>query len=51
MTIERLAELSGMSPRGIIYIEHGRRDPGYRTLTAIAQALDVTFTVPLNLPE
>jgi transcriptional regulator with XRE-family HTH domain len=45
MSAEGLAEASGLSVRGLLYIEHGRRNPGYLTLLAIAGALDVSIGV------
>lgn len=47
LSIEALAEAAGLSARGLIYVEHGQRDPGYRTLSAIARALGQALTVPV----
>ncbi|MEV8546661.1 helix-turn-helix transcriptional regulator [Streptomyces sp. NBC_01261] len=41
-TIEELAARSGLSFRGLIYIEHGRRNPSVLTLLDIAEGLGVT---------
>lgn len=40
-SLEELAERSGLSFRGLIYIEHGKRNPSALTLVDIAAALDV----------
>ncbi|MFK0160809.1 helix-turn-helix domain-containing protein [Streptomyces sp. NPDC090493] len=40
-SLEQLAERSGLSFRGLIYIEHGQRNPSVLTLVDIAAALDV----------
>jgi transcriptional regulator with XRE-family HTH domain len=40
-TLEELAERSGLSFRGLIYIEHGQRSPSVLTLLDIAAGLNV----------
>jgi transcriptional regulator with XRE-family HTH domain len=40
-SLEVLAERSGLSFRGLIYIEHGRRNPGVLTILSIASGLEV----------
>ncbi|WP_234467808.1 helix-turn-helix domain-containing protein [Streptomyces sp. MBT62] len=40
-SLEELAERSGLSFRGLIYIEHGQRNPSVLTLVDIAAALDI----------
>ncbi|MEV0555205.1 helix-turn-helix transcriptional regulator [Streptomyces sp. NPDC050597] len=40
-SLEELAERSGLSFRGLIYIEHGRRNPGVLTILSIASGLNV----------
>lgn len=40
-SLEQLAERSGLSFRGLIYIEHGRRNPGVLTILGIASGLNV----------
>ncbi|MGQ4367791.1 helix-turn-helix domain-containing protein [Streptomyces violaceoruber] len=40
-SLELLAERSGLSFRGLIYIEHGQRNPSVLTLLDIAAGLDV----------
>ncbi|MFJ8010797.1 helix-turn-helix domain-containing protein [Streptomyces fagopyri] len=40
-TLERLAERSDLSFRGLIYIEHGRRNPSVLTILDISTALGV----------
>jgi transcriptional regulator with XRE-family HTH domain len=40
-SLEELAERSGLSFRGLIYIEHGRRNPGVLTVLGIASGLNV----------
>ena len=41
LSLEELAHLSDLSFRGLIYIEHGRRNPGVLTLLKIADGLGV----------
>ncbi|WP_405731203.1 helix-turn-helix domain-containing protein [Streptomyces sp. NBC_01537] len=41
-SLEQLAERSGLSFRGLIYIEHGRRNPSVLTLLRIASGLEVS---------
>lgn len=48
LSIEGLAEAAGLSWRGLIYIEHGQRNPSYRTLAAIAGALGHPLTIPVH---
>ncbi|MGW2045894.1 helix-turn-helix domain-containing protein [Streptomyces sp. NPDC001858] len=40
-SLEELAERSGLSFRGLIYIEHGKRNPSALTLVDIPEALGV----------
>lgn len=40
-SLEELAERSGLSFRGLVYIEHGQRSPSVLTLLDIAAGLDV----------
>jgi transcriptional regulator with XRE-family HTH domain len=40
MTLEALAERSGLTPNFIGAIERGERDPSLATMTVLAQALD-----------
>jgi len=40
-SLEQLAERSGLSFRGLIYIEHGQRNASVLTLLRIAAGLDV----------
>lgn len=40
-SLEELAERSGLSFRGLIYIEHGQRNPSVLTLLRISSGLDV----------
>ncbi|MEU9168736.1 helix-turn-helix transcriptional regulator [Streptomyces sp. NPDC048420] len=40
-SLEQLAERSGLSFRGLIYIEHGRRNPGVLTILSITSGLNV----------
>lgn len=44
LSLEALAEASGISRRGLTYLEHGRRDPRYTTLLSVAAGLDVPVT-------
>jgi transcriptional regulator with XRE-family HTH domain len=41
LSLEELAHRSDLSFRGLIYIEHGRRNPGVLTLLKIAEGLGV----------
>nr|WP_286158386.1 helix-turn-helix transcriptional regulator [Streptomyces sp. CB03911] len=41
LSMEELAHRSGMSFRGIAYIEHGRRNPSLLSLLQIASGLEV----------
>ncbi|MFJ4518934.1 helix-turn-helix domain-containing protein [Streptomyces sp. NPDC088770] len=41
LSIEDLAERSGLSFRGVIYIEHGRRNPSLLTILQLAAGLHV----------
>lgn len=42
LTVEALAEASSLSVRGLLYIEHGRRNPSYLTLVAISAGLGLS---------
>ncbi|WP_344410634.1 helix-turn-helix transcriptional regulator [Streptomyces viridochromogenes] len=42
LTLEELADRSGMSFRGLVYIEHGRRNPSLTTLLNLARGLHVS---------
>ncbi|QUW83948.1 helix-turn-helix transcriptional regulator [Streptomyces mirabilis] len=42
LTLEELAERSGMSFRGVLYIEHGQRNPSLTTLLNLARGLKVS---------
>lgn len=44
LTMEKLAELSGIDYRQLSYIELGQTDPGLSTLYAIAKGLNVTLS-------
>ncbi|KUM75880.1 hypothetical protein AQI84_19435 [Streptomyces griseorubiginosus] len=39
LTLEELADRSGMSFRGVVYIEHGRRNPSLTSLIKLARGL------------
>ncbi|MFG2827807.1 helix-turn-helix domain-containing protein [Streptomyces sp. NPDC048434] len=41
MTLEELAAQSGLSFRGVVYIEHGQRNPSLTTLINLARGLHV----------
>ncbi|MFJ8097548.1 helix-turn-helix domain-containing protein [Streptomyces griseofuscus] len=41
LTLEELAERSGMSFRGVVYIEHGNRNPSLTTLLNLARGLQI----------
>ncbi|WP_377266743.1 helix-turn-helix domain-containing protein [Peterkaempfera sp. SMS 1(5)a] len=48
LSIEDLAERSGLSFRGVIYIEHGRRNPSLLTILQLAAGLQVPPTALLE---
>ncbi|MGW7244645.1 helix-turn-helix domain-containing protein [Streptomyces sp. NPDC054804] len=39
LTLQELASRCGMSFRGVVYIEHGRRNPSLTTLLKLARGL------------
>lgn len=41
LSVEELAERSGMSFRGVIYIEHGRRNPSLTSILSLARGLGI----------
>ncbi|MFE7329398.1 helix-turn-helix domain-containing protein [Streptomyces sp. NPDC057565] len=41
LSLEVLAERSGLSFRGLIYIEHGRRNPSLLTVLKLASGLSI----------
>lgn len=41
ITLEELAERSGLSFRGVLYIEHGRRNPSLTTILNLARGLEM----------
>ncbi|MFF2213090.1 helix-turn-helix domain-containing protein [Streptomyces antibioticus] len=41
LTLEELAAHSGLSFRGVVYIEHGQRNPSLTTLINLARGLHV----------
>jgi transcriptional regulator with XRE-family HTH domain len=43
LSVEELAARSGMSFRGVLYIEHGRRNPSLLTLIQLAAGLKTTL--------
>ncbi|QHA04628.1 helix-turn-helix domain-containing protein [Streptomyces broussonetiae] len=49
LTLEELAEVSGMSFRGIVYIEHGRRNPSLTTILALARGLTIAPSLLLRV--
>jgi transcriptional regulator with XRE-family HTH domain len=51
MTLEALAEASGITPNYIGAIEMGRRDPGLSTVLKLARGLRLTPGELLGLPE
>ncbi|WP_081974083.1 helix-turn-helix domain-containing protein [Kitasatospora phosalacinea] len=40
LTLEELASRSGLSFRGVVYIEHGQRNPSLVTLLNLARGLE-----------
>ncbi|WP_437017561.1 helix-turn-helix domain-containing protein [Streptomyces sp. enrichment culture] len=51
LTLEELADRSGMSFRGLVYIEHGRRNPSLTTLLNLARGLHVSPSSLLSIFE
>ncbi|MEV8548618.1 helix-turn-helix transcriptional regulator [Streptomyces glaucescens] len=49
LTLEELADRSGMSFRGLVYIEHGRRNPSLITLLNLARGLHVSPSYLLSI--
>ncbi|MGA5522906.1 helix-turn-helix domain-containing protein [Streptomyces pseudogriseolus] len=41
LTLEELADRSGMSFRGVVYIEHGRRNPSLTTILSLSKGLQI----------
>lgn len=41
ITLEELARRSGLSFRGVVYIEHGKRNPSLITLLNLARGLGI----------
>lgn len=44
ITLEKLAYEMGISKGNLSDIEHGKRDPRYSTLSAIAEGLDIPLS-------
>lgn len=40
ISVEELAQRSGLSFRGVLYIEHGKRNPSLTTVLNLARGLD-----------
>ncbi|MGW9398691.1 helix-turn-helix domain-containing protein [Streptomyces sp. NPDC055642] len=49
LTLEELADRSGMSFRGLVYIEHGRRNPSLATLLNLARGLRISPSSLLSI--
>ncbi|MEU5639228.1 helix-turn-helix domain-containing protein [Streptomyces milbemycinicus] len=49
LTLEELADRSAMSFRGIVYIEHGRRNPSLITILNLAKGLQIAPSVLLSV--
>ncbi|MFJ8003153.1 helix-turn-helix domain-containing protein [Streptomyces fagopyri] len=47
LTLEELASRSGMSFRGVVYVEHGQRNPSLTTLLNLARGLQAEPSVLL----
>ena len=45
---EKLAELCGLSPKGLNNIELGKSEPKFSTVERIVTALDITFDELMN---
>lgn len=50
ITLEKLAYEMGISKGNLSDIEHGKRDPRYTTLRAIAEGLDIPLAQLLRDP-
>ncbi|WP_327118775.1 helix-turn-helix transcriptional regulator [Streptomyces sp. NBC_01341] len=42
LTLEELADRSAMSFRGVVYIEHGRRNPSLTTILSLSRGLQIS---------
>lgn len=51
LSLEALAEAAGLSRRGLVYLEHGQRDPRYTTLLALAAGLSVPVSRLVDVPR
>ncbi|MET7550310.1 helix-turn-helix transcriptional regulator [Streptomyces sp. NPDC005500] len=49
LTLEELAGRSGMSFRGVVYIEHGRRNPSLITILSLARGLGIDPSLLLSV--
>ncbi|MEU6392213.1 helix-turn-helix transcriptional regulator [Streptomyces sp. NPDC046939] len=49
LSLETLAERSGMRFRGVVYIEHGQRNPSLTTLLNLARGLKVQPSALLEI--
>ncbi|MFD9778354.1 helix-turn-helix domain-containing protein [[Kitasatospora] papulosa] len=49
LILEQLAEMSGLSFRGIVYIERGRRNPSLTTILALARGLQLPPSLLLGV--
>lgn len=45
ISIRRLAELTGISPTHIVYIEQGKRVPSFEIVMKICEALSVSIEI------
>ena len=50
LSLEELAERAGLSFRGLVYIEHGRRSAGFLTIFKIADGLELPVTALFDYP-
>lgn len=41
LSLEELADRSGLSWRGVVYVEHGQRNPSLTTILDLARGLEV----------
>jgi transcriptional regulator with XRE-family HTH domain len=51
MSLDELANRSGMSKTGLWQIEKGKSEPGAQTIVAIARALDLTSDYLLGVNQ
>jgi transcriptional regulator with XRE-family HTH domain len=51
LTQQQLAETAGLTREGVAQLETGRREPAWRTVVALCQALDVSYDAFMQVGE